>query len=194
MLRIGEHDLGNEDEPYNYVERRVQIVATHPQFDPRTYEYDLALLRFYEPLVPFQPNVVPICLPFDDDSFVGQTAYVTGWGRLYEGTSFTVLAYNWILLAWELVSPCQTYDAAKQKLLFFGINSDFFFFLNFSLDGPLPSVLQEVAVPVINNSVCEAMYKNAGYVEHIPYIFICAGWRKGRFDSCEVKHSRVLKQ
>jgi hypothetical protein len=53
-------------------------------------------------------------------------------------------------------------------------------------DGPLPSVLQEVSVPVINNSVCETMYRSAGYIEHIPEIFICAGWRKGGFDSCEV--------
>lgn len=56
-----------------------------------------------------------------------------------------------------------------------------------SLDGPLPSVLQEVSVPVINNTVCESMYRNAGFIEHIPHIFICAGWRKGGFDSCEVK-------
>lgn len=53
------------------------------------------------------------------------------------------------------------------------------------LDGPLPSVLQEVSVPVINNTICEAMYRNAGYIEHIPHIFICAGWRKGGYDSCE---------
>jgi len=85
LLRIGEHDLANEDEPYGYQERRVQIVASHPQFDARTFEYDLALLRFYEPLLPFQPNVLPICLPDDDETYVGQTAYVTGWGRLYDG-------------------------------------------------------------------------------------------------------------
>lgn len=85
MLRIGEHDLANEDEPYGYQERRVQIVASHPQFDARTFEYDLALLRFYEPLLPFQPNVLPICLPDDDETYVGRTAYVTGWGRLYDG-------------------------------------------------------------------------------------------------------------
>ncbi|XP_072742799.1 uncharacterized protein Np isoform X2 [Anoplolepis gracilipes] len=136
LLRIGEHDLANEDEPYGYQERRVQIVASHPQFDARTFEYDLALLRFYEPVLPFQPNVLPICLPDDDETYVGRTAYVTGWGRLYE-------------------------------------------------EGPLPSVLQQVAVPVINNTVCEAMYRNAGYIEHIPHIFICAGWRNGGFDSCE---------
>ncbi|XP_030759490.1 serine proteinase stubble-like [Sitophilus oryzae] len=135
LLRLGEHDLSTEGEPYLHEERRVQIVASHPNFDPRTFEYDLALLRFYEP-VQFQPNIIPICVPTEDENFVGRTAYVTGWGRLYE-------------------------------------------------DGPLPSVLQEVSVPVINNSVCETMYRSAGYIEHIPNIFICAGWRKGGFDSCE---------
>ncbi|CAH1364561.1 unnamed protein product [Tenebrio molitor] len=135
LLRLGEHDLSTESEPYLHQERRVQIVASHPQFDPRTFEYDLALLRFYEP-VTFQPNILPVCVPQTDENFVGRTAYVTGWGRLYE-------------------------------------------------DGPLPSILQEVSVPVINNSVCESMYRSAGYIEHIPHIFICAGWRRGGFDSCE---------
>lgn len=60
-------------------------MASHPQFDARTFEYDLALLRFYEPLLPFQPNALPICLPDDDETYVDQTAYVTGWGRLYDG-------------------------------------------------------------------------------------------------------------
>lgn len=75
-------------------------------------------------------------MPENDEDFIGQTAFVTGWGRLYE-------------------------------------------------DGPLPSVLQEVAVPVINNTICESMYRSAGYIEHIPHIFICAGWKKGGYDSCE---------
>lgn len=56
-----------------------------------------------------------------------------------------------------------------------------------STEGPLPSVLQEVTVPVINNTICESMYRSAGYIEHIPNIFICAGWKKGGYDSCEGK-------
>uniref|UniRef100_A0A182TQB8 Peptidase S1 domain-containing protein n=1 Tax=Anopheles melas TaxID=34690 RepID=A0A182TQB8_9DIPT len=135
LLRLGEYDLALEEEPYGYQERRVQIVASHPQFDPRTFEYDLALLRFYEPVV-FQPNIIPVCVPENDENFIGRTAFVTGWGRLYE-------------------------------------------------DGPLPSVLQEVTVPVIENKICETMYRSAGYIEHIPHIFICAGWKKGGYDSCE---------
>jgi len=49
LLRLGEYDLAEEEEPYGYQERRVQIVASHPQFDPRTFEYDLALLRWVIP-------------------------------------------------------------------------------------------------------------------------------------------------
>lgn len=90
---------------------------------------------FYEPVV-FQPNIIPICVPETDEDFIGRTAFVTGWGRLYE-------------------------------------------------DGPLPSKLQEVSVPVIENKICETMYRSAGYIEHIPNIFICAGWKKGGYDSCE---------
>lgn len=48
LLRLGEYDLSIEEEPYGYQERRVQIVASHPQFDPRTFEYDLALLRYLD--------------------------------------------------------------------------------------------------------------------------------------------------
>ena len=58
---------------------------------------------------------------------------------------------------------------------------------NFITEGPLPSVLQEVSLPIINNAECEGMYRDAGYIEHIPSIFICAGYRKGGKDSCEVK-------
>ncbi|XP_071546992.1 uncharacterized protein Np isoform X2 [Panulirus ornatus] len=135
LLRMGEFDLERSDEPYPFAERKVQIIATHPKFNARTFEFDLALLRFYEP-VTFQPNIIPICVPQDDYNFLNDTGYVTGWGRLYE-------------------------------------------------DGPLPSVLQKVPVPVITNKNCEGMYRDAGYIEHIPNIFICAGYGKGGLDSCE---------
>jgi len=136
LLRMGEYDLNDEfPEPYTFQDRKVQIVASHPKFDPKTFEYDLALLRFYEP-VTFQPNIIPVCIPEDDANLVGKRAWVTGWGRLYE-------------------------------------------------DGPLPAVLQEVDLPIINNTECEAMYEKAGFREHIPHIFICAGYREGGKDSCE---------
>lgn len=63
-------------------------------------------------------------------------------------------------------------------------------------DGPLPAVLQEVDLPIINNTQCEAMYEKAGFREHIPHIFICAGYKEGGKDSCEVDitTNRYLQQ
>ena len=52
----------------------------------------------------------------------------------------------------------------------------------------MPSVLQEVSLPIITNNECEGMYRKAGYIEHIPNIFICAGYSSGGKDSCEVIH------
>ena len=33
----------------------------------------------------FQPNIIPVCVPDSDEDLVGSRAWVTGWGRLYEG-------------------------------------------------------------------------------------------------------------
>ena len=47
---MGEFDLNDEEhEPFTFQDRKVQIVSFHPKFDPKTFEYDLALLR-YAPL------------------------------------------------------------------------------------------------------------------------------------------------
>jgi hypothetical protein len=48
-----------------------------------------------------------------------------------------------------------------------------------------------VTLPIINNTECESMYEAAGFREHIPHIFICAGYREGGKDSCEVTHRTV---
>lgn len=52
-------------------------------------------------------------------------------------------------------------------------------------DGPRPSILREVSVPVIDNTVCESMFRSAGFIEYIPRIFVCAGWTEGGYDACE---------
>ena len=52
--------------------------------DTTTYDYDVALLRLDEP-IRYQANIIPICLPQDDSDFVGETAWVTGWGSTFSG-------------------------------------------------------------------------------------------------------------
>lgn len=86
ILRLGEYNFHRLDEFHPHIERRIYMIVIHPEFDPVTYENDLALLRFYEP-VRFQANIVPVCLPKFTEDIAGRTAVVTGWGRLSEGRS-----------------------------------------------------------------------------------------------------------
>ncbi|XP_038113039.1 serine protease filzig [Culex quinquefasciatus] len=51
--------------------------------------------------------------------------------------------------------------------------------------GGVPSVLQEVQVPVIENSVCQEMFHMAGHNKKILSSFVCAGYANGKRDSCE---------
>ena len=78
---MGTTYLGSTD----HIDRKVQFVIRHPKYDSKAkWEYDLVLLRFEEP-VKFAENLIPICLPDDDnEDFAGQTGWVTGWGQLHE--------------------------------------------------------------------------------------------------------------
>ncbi|XP_049882452.1 serine protease filzig [Pectinophora gossypiella] len=51
--------------------------------------------------------------------------------------------------------------------------------------GGVPAVLQEVQVPVIENSACQEMFQTAGHSKKILSSFICAGYANGQKDSCE---------
>ena len=84
QLRLGEFDVSHQKEPYPYVERRVEDVVSHHLFDPKTFEYDLALLKFNE-TVRFERNILPVCIPSGNDTYVDRMATVIGWGRLFEG-------------------------------------------------------------------------------------------------------------
>ena len=100
---MGEHDFGTTYPGIlGHIERKVKYVISHPKYDPKTYENDLAILRFKEP-VKFAKNVIPICLPDDDEDFAGQTGWITGWGRLYEkGKEFICLRKKYISLFFKL--------------------------------------------------------------------------------------------
>ena len=86
-LRLGEYNFDSTNEPEKHIDRKVDVRQSliHPKYDSVTFEYDLALLKFSEP-VTFSPTVIPICISEDDDQLVGENGWIAGWGRLYEGT------------------------------------------------------------------------------------------------------------
>lgn len=51
--------------------------------------------------------------------------------------------------------------------------------------GTLPTILQEVRVPIVSNDKCKKMFDDAGRPEYIPDIFLCAGYEEGGRDSCQ---------
>lgn len=65
-------------------------------------------------------------------------------------------------------------------------------YCSLSLGGLSPDVLQGVTVSIINNSVCETMFRAAGYVKKIPDTFICAGSKDGGYDACKVSIICIL--
>ena len=86
---MGEYDFSvTYPDSLGHLDRKVQNAVSHWKYNPRSYEYDVALLRFDEP-VKFKPNVIPICLSDDNEDLAGQTGWITGWGTLYEGKEFT---------------------------------------------------------------------------------------------------------
>ncbi|CAG0887077.1 unnamed protein product [Darwinula stevensoni] len=88
---LGEFDLTGNVEPMRTVERNVKRIIVHRDYDPKTFENDIALLELASP-VEYRPHVVPICLPDDNEDFVGKKALVAGWGRTkYGGTVPDVL-------------------------------------------------------------------------------------------------------
>ncbi|RZF33359.1 hypothetical protein LSTR_LSTR007704 [Laodelphax striatellus] len=81
---FGEYDISGEFESKRSVSKNVRRVIVHRQYDPATFENDIALLELESP-VQFDSHIVPICMPQDDDDFTGRMATVTGWGRLKYG-------------------------------------------------------------------------------------------------------------
>lgn len=74
----------------------MDCVVSHPFYDSLSNENDIALLRLSEP-IKYQVNILPVCVPTGNDSYVDQLATVIGWGRVKSGElhSITILTiYN----------------------------------------------------------------------------------------------------
>lgn len=117
---------------------------------------DIAILTLDQP-VTFTKEIRPICLPsISAKSYSGHIATVAGWGSLRESE------WRW-------------YFQNLYNQLFRAIS-----------DGPQPSILQKVQIPIWANNECARKYGRAapgGIIESM----ICAG--QAARDSCSVSIS-----
>ena len=102
-----------------------------------------------------QPNIIPICLPDNDNRLVGQVGTVTGWGRLSEYGQISPVLRE-VKLPIISNSKCMSmYRFENAKLLKSTMSTDV------------------------------KIARNSGQNEWIPNIFVCAGTSSGGQDSCE---------
>jgi hypothetical protein len=48
-------------------------------------------------------------------------------------------------------------------------------------------VLHEVDVPILTNKECHDMFRKSGHEKRILDSFVCAGYKDGKKDACEVR-------
>lgn len=78
------------------VKRRVKRIVIHQDYDPGSYDNDIALMEL-DAQVTLNQNIWPICLPSPTYHFpVGSEAWITGWGATAEGGEVSTLrATHW---------------------------------------------------------------------------------------------------
>lgn len=95
-VRLLEHDwkMSNAQK----IDRRVMKIFTHPKYNIRTYDNDIAILKLSEP-IEMTELLHPVCLPTPGKSFKGETGIAIGWGALkYGGQSSDTLQVGMVSL------------------------------------------------------------------------------------------------
>lgn len=75
---LGDHDITNNTEVPTTI-GSVKSIVLHPQFDPKTFDNDVALIELQAD-VAFTPLIAPVCLAAAEDSEGATKAVATGWG------------------------------------------------------------------------------------------------------------------
>lgn len=124
------------------------------------HRFDVAVLRLDRP-VHYMPHIAPICLPEKNEDFLGQYGWAAGWGALQAGKYIDTLEYYYILFTNLLLKKI---TGSRLR----------------------PKTLQAVDVPVIDNRICERWHRSNGINVVIYDEMMCAGYRGGGKDSCQV--------
>lgn len=89
-VRLGEHDVTNQAEPYAHEEIEASRLVLHPAFSNVTLTHDIALLQLATP-ARRRPHINTVCIPekgMTDRQLANKESsrcYVTGWGKHREG-------------------------------------------------------------------------------------------------------------
>ncbi|XP_055696358.1 trypsin-1-like [Lutzomyia longipalpis] len=83
FVRLGEYDFTIHDET-RAKDFRVSEIREHSEYDPITYENDIAIVKLDRPTV-FNTYIWPICMPPIGETWEGYSGVVAGWGTQFFG-------------------------------------------------------------------------------------------------------------
>lgn len=79
-IRAGEWDTQTTKERLPYQERLVTRVNSHPDFNPRTLAFDVAILELEKP-IELADHINVVCLPPSDYDTRRSDCFASGWGK-----------------------------------------------------------------------------------------------------------------
>lgn len=100
FVRLGEYDFQIQNETRSRDMRVVRVIP-HIDYDPYTYENDIALLHVAQSAL-FNSYIWPVCLPPIGENWENWNGVITGWGSQYFGGPLSNILMEVSVPIWNL--------------------------------------------------------------------------------------------